>query len=70
METALISLKIPTTAPYGALMTNYDINPHDYTIIKNRNAISMLEFKFTDAYNNVINLHGSHVSFTLLFIDD
>ena len=62
--------KIPTTAPYGSLMTNYDFNPLDYTLIKNRNAISMLEFKFTDSYNNVINLHGSHVSFTLLFIDD
>jgi hypothetical protein len=59
--------KIPTTASYGALMTNYDLNVNDYTHIKNRNAITMLEFRLTDAYGNVIDLHGSHVSFTLIF---
>jgi hypothetical protein len=59
--------KIPTTAAYGALMTNYDLNVNDYTHIKNRNAITMLEFRLTDAYGNVVDLHGSHVSFTLIF---
>lgn len=62
--------KIPVNASYGSLMTNYDFNIYDYTRIKNRNSISLLEFQLTDAYGNVIDLHGSHITFTILFNDD
>ena len=62
--------KVSTIASFGNTMTNYNINVNDYTYIRNRNTLTVLEFKITDVYGNVIDLHGSHVSFTLMFLHD
>jgi hypothetical protein len=62
--------KISTIAGFGSVMTNFNVNTNDYTYIRNRNALTVLEFKLTDVYGNVIDLHGSHISFTLMFLHD
>jgi hypothetical protein len=58
--------KVLTTESYGYLITEAQPNEWDFTVV-NRNSLKELSFKLLDIYGNVVNLHGSHISFTLLF---
>lgn len=61
--------KVNINEGFGSLITYYLQNGIDYTQIISRNNLGCLEFRITDIYNNVIDLHGSNVSFTLIFLE-
>jgi hypothetical protein len=61
--------KVNVSDSFGNLINFYLGNSIDYTYIISRNNLSVLEFRITDAYNNVIDLHGSDISLTLILIE-
>jgi hypothetical protein len=58
--------KILVTAGPNELMFNQDINTDDYVDVS-KLSIRSINFRLTDVYGNVINLHGQNWSFTLIF---
>jgi hypothetical protein len=58
--------KIVTDAAFGGLIV-YNWEPYYDSVDCSNILIKTLDFRITDAYGNVIPLHGSHVSFTRLF---
>ena len=61
--------KIIVSESFGNLINFYLGTEIDYTYIMSRNSLGVLEFRITDAYDNVIDLHGSDISFTLILIE-
>jgi len=59
--------KMVVNAPFGALVTENWLNDQDYTSCS-KTLLRTLEFKLTDTHGNTLELHGGHVSFTLLFV--
>ena len=58
--------KVMVTVPFGDLITDHWLNTEDFTdcsrlTLKTR-------FRVTDVYGVPINLHGHHISFSLVFI--
>ena len=60
--------KICVSGGFGFLIIDNVFNEFDYTII-NRGFVKNIEFQLTDVYGNVMDLHGSHISFTLILKD-
>lgn len=58
--------KVVVTVPFGQLITDNTINKDDFTDCSRQN-IRQLKFRITDIKNNTLNLHGQHVSFSLVF---
>jgi len=58
--------KIVTDADFGGLIV-YNWEPYYDNVDCGNILIKHLHFRLTDAYGNVIPLHGAHVSFTLIF---
>jgi len=48
------------------VMTDAWLNPEDFSDVS-RLTLKSLSFRLTDVYGNTINLHGQHISFTLIF---
>ena len=59
--------KIPVRASYNELLFDQTILGMDYLDCSNQ-SISTLDFKLKDSYNNTINLHGNHWSFSIIFV--
>lgn len=58
--------KIPVTNNYGYAIYDSVVAAHDYIDVS-KQLLSTLEFKLTDSRGNVVPLHGSNVSFSLIF---
>ena len=58
--------KVVVTVPFGQLITDNTLNTDDFTDCSRQN-IRQLNFRVTDIKNNTLNLHGQHVSFSLVF---
>ena len=61
-----IPKKVPVNANYGEIIMDDTPNEHDFTILS-KSTLKILEFSLKDVYGNIIDLHGSHISFALLF---
>jgi hypothetical protein len=57
--------KIPVNVPYNGVIINNAFIFNDYISVSKK-TISALDFKLTDAYGNVVDLQGSHISFTII----
>ena len=57
--------KIHVSSSFGYLILDSVVAPHD-KIDVSRQLLRTLHFTFKNAHGNVINLHGSHVSFSLM----
>ena len=63
-----IMRKVPVRAGYNEMI--YDNGSGltcDYLDCSNQ-TLSRIHFKMKDSYNNIINLHGNHWSFSIVFI--
>ena len=58
--------KIPVTNNYGYAIYDSVVAAHDYIDVS-KQLLSTLEFKLTDSRGNVVPLHGSNASFSLIF---
>lgn len=58
--------KAPASSNYGYLILDSVVNTID-GIDVSKQGIKTLEFRVTDTRRNILDLHGSHVSFSLAF---
>jgi hypothetical protein len=58
--------KIVVTSGYGELITENQIYPDDF-LDCSKHALRVLDFQVCDVNGNVINLHGAHIYFSILF---
>ena len=58
--------KVLVNVGYGSIITDTLLNTDDYTDCS-RQLIKTLDFKLTDVYGNALNLHGAHISFSVVF---
>ena len=58
--------KVLVNANFGELISDNMYHDHDYTTLS-KSTLKILDFSLRDVYGNEIDLHGSHISFTLLF---
>jgi hypothetical protein len=60
--------KVVVNTPFGGIITENWLNDQDYTDCS-KQLIRSLDFRLTDSYGNTLELHGGHVSFTLIFVN-
>ena len=53
--------------PFGSVISNPWMNELDFTNVS-KQLLRTLHFRITDPYGNILNLHGAHVSFSIVFI--
>jgi hypothetical protein len=58
--------KVMVSVPFGDLITDHWLNTEDFTDCS-RLTFKTLRFRVTDVYGIPINLHGHHISFSLVF---
>lgn len=58
--------KIPVTSSYGNMIINQYTSQHDFLDCSDQ-TLCTLEFNFKDIKGNIIPLHGSNVSFSIVF---
>jgi hypothetical protein len=58
--------KVVVDAAYGEIITDNNYNPDD-CLDCSKHALRMLDFQITDVHGNILNLHGGHISFSILF---
>ncbi len=58
--------KVPVRANYNEMIYDDAVLGIDY-LNCSRQSLSRLEFQLRDVYSNIINLHGNHWSFSLIF---
>ena len=63
---ANIIKKIPVSSGFGCLIIDSYTSNHDWLDCSNL-TLNNLEFVLKDVKGNVIPLHGSHVSFSIVF---
>lgn len=58
--------KVPASSDYGCSISDSVVMPHDFIDVS-KQLLSILEFSLKSARGDIIPLHGSHVSFSLIF---
>lgn len=58
--------KIPVSSSFGYLILDSVVAPHD-KIDVSRQCIKTMRFTLKNVHGNIINLHGAHVSWSLIF---
>ena len=58
--------KVIVTSGYGNIITDSLLNTDDFTDCS-RQQLKTLDFRLTDVYGNPMNLHGSNISFSVVF---
>ena len=58
--------KIPVTSSYGSMIVDQSTSNHDFLDCSDQ-TLCTLEFNFKDIKGNIIPLHGSNVSFSIVF---
>ena len=64
-ESSIIK-KVPVSSSFGYLIMDSVVAPHD-KIDVSRQSIKTMQFTLKNVHGNIINLHGAHVSFSLIF---
>ena len=59
--------KIPVSADYNQLIYDQTVLGMDYLDCSNQ-PLSLIDFKLKDRNGNIVNLHGGHVSFSIIFV--
>ena len=59
--------KVPVSSSFGYLFMDSVVAPHD-KIDVSRQLFKALQFIFKNVHGNVIDLHGAHVSFSMIFV--
>ena len=59
--------KIPVSADYNQLIYDQTVLGTDYLDCSNQ-TLSLINFKLRDYTGEVVNLHGGHVSFSIIFV--
>ena len=59
--------KIPVTTEYGFTIIDNVVAPHDWIDVS-KLLLKTLEFRLSDAFGNTIDLRGSPISFSLIFM--
>ncbi len=57
---------IPVTAGHGDVIFDQTTTGMDYADCR-RQTCSRISFQLRDVFGNIINLHGGHVSFSMVF---
>ena len=58
--------KVPVSSSFGYLIIDSVVSQHD-KIDVSRQLIKTMEFSFRNVHGDIIDLHGSHVSLSLVF---
>ena len=58
--------KIPVTSSYGYLIVDQSTSTHDFLDCSDQ-SLCTFEFNIKDVKGNIINLHGSNISFSIVF---
>ena len=58
--------KVLVNVGYGSIITDTLLNTDDFTDCS-RQLLKILDFKLTDVYGNALNMHGGHISFSVVF---
>ena len=58
--------KVPVSSSFGYLIIDSVVAPHD-KIDVSRQLIKTIELSFRNVHGDIIDLHGAHVSFSLVF---
>ena len=58
--------KSPVTANYGYMIIDQYMSSNDFLDCSNQ-TLKTLEFRIRDGKGNLINLHGAHVTFSIVF---
>ena len=61
--------KIPVSSGYGYLIIDTVVSNHD-KIDVSRQTLKTLEFRLTNVKGEVVDLHGAHVSWSLVFVQE
>ena len=59
--------KVPVRGSYNEMIYDQTVLGMDYLDCSNQSLLS-IDFKIKDSYGNVINLHGNHWSFSIIFV--
>ena len=59
--------KVPVSASYNNMIYDNTVLGMDHLDCSNK-TLSRIDFKVKDAYGNIVNLHGNHWSFSIIFI--
>ena len=59
--------KIPVSAAYNKLIYDQTVLGMEYLDCSNQ-TVSLIDFKLKDHNGDVVNLHGGHVSFSIIFV--
>lgn len=57
--------KVSMSAPFGDIVYDKELEPDDWTDVS-RQLLHTLQFQICDPYGNIIDLHGQHVSFSII----
>ena len=63
---ANIIKKIPVTSSFGSMIVDTGVSNHDFLDCSNH-CLSTIEFNIKDVQGNLLPLHGSNVSFSIVF---
>ena len=63
---ANILKKVPVTSSFGSMIIDSFTSNHDFLDCSDQ-CLSTLEFNIRDVQGNIIPLHGSNVSFSIVF---
>ena len=58
--------KIPVTSNYGYLIVDSNTSNHDFLDCSDQ-TLNTIEFNLKDVTGNIIPLHGSNISFSIVF---
>ena len=58
--------KIPVNAGHGEVIFDQTVTGMDY-LDCSRQTLSRISVQLRDVYSNIINLHGNHISFSIVF---
>ena len=59
--------KIPVSADYNQLIYDHTVLAMDYLNCSNQ-TLGLIDFKLQDHSGNIVNLHGGHASFSIIFV--
>ena len=66
VEKKSIIKEIPVSSSFGYLIIDSAVSPHD-KIDVSRQSLKTMHFTLKNVHGNVIDLHGAHVSLSLIF---
>ena len=59
--------KVPVSSSFGYLILDSVVAPHDKTDVS-RQLIKTMKCSFRNVHGDIIDLHGAHCSFSLIFV--